>query len=356
MRVAIAGAGLAGLATAAALSRAGHEIRVLEQADGLRASGLAINLWSNATTLLPGFGIPCDHLPGEPFSRMLMRTAGRDAACVELPPAGRPHVTVERAELLSALADVLPAGTVRYGARCDDVSDLAAAYDLVVVADGVHSTLRAAVADPLRRRWQWTVWQASAEADLPEVPPGACSAVVRPGFYSGIFRLAGRRVTWFAEQPARRPGEGQQLLQDLTNDPDPLLRAVARATPPERWTQWRVHDIWPGRALHRGNVVLVGDAAHAMLPTLGQGACQSLEDAAALAAALAGMANLSEALTCYSAARVRRVRRMVALSRMAAAGRRPSPASRVMPGELQVRLMASAGGPLLRRISRPLPG
>lgn len=190
MRVAIAGAGLAGLATAAALSRAGHEIRVLEQADGLRASGLAINLWSNATTLLPGFGIPCDHLPGEPFSRMLMRTAGRDAACVELPPAGRPHVTVERAELLSALADVLPAGTVRYGARCDDVSDLAAAYDLVVVADGVHSTLRAAVADPLRRRWQWTVWQASAEADLPEVPPGACSAVVRPGFYSGIFRLA----------------------------------------------------------------------------------------------------------------------------------------------------------------------
>jgi 2-polyprenyl-6-methoxyphenol hydroxylase-like FAD-dependent oxidoreductase len=241
MRVAIAGAGLAGLAAAAALSRAGHEIRVLEQADGLRASGLAINLWSNATTLLPGFGIPSDHLPGEPFSRMLMRTAGRDAACVELPPAGRPHVTVERAELLSALADVLPAGTVRYGARCDDVSDLAAGHDLVVVADGVHSTLRAAVADPPRRRWQWTVWQASAEADLPEVPPGACSAVVRPGFYSGIFPARGaaghlvRRATGaqarqgpaIASGPDERPGS--VAASDRPGDAAGAVDAVARA-------------------------------------------------------------------------------------------------------------------------------
>jgi salicylate hydroxylase len=47
------GAGLAGLATAAAFRRAGHEVAVFEQAGELRASGLAINLWSNATSLLP---------------------------------------------------------------------------------------------------------------------------------------------------------------------------------------------------------------------------------------------------------------------------------------------------------------
>jgi 2-polyprenyl-6-methoxyphenol hydroxylase-like FAD-dependent oxidoreductase len=75
LRLAIVGAGLAGLATAAALSRSGHEVTVLEQADGLRASG-------------------------------------------ELPARGLPHVNVERAELLSSLAATLPPDAVTYGVRC----------------------------------------------------------------------------------------------------------------------------------------------------------------------------------------------------------------------------------------------
>jgi 2-polyprenyl-6-methoxyphenol hydroxylase-like FAD-dependent oxidoreductase len=90
MRIAIVGAGLAGLATAAAFTRAGHDVTVFEQADGLRASGLAINLWSNATSLLPAFGIPADRIPGEPFSRMVWRASGGPA----LRRITRPVVTV----------------------------------------------------------------------------------------------------------------------------------------------------------------------------------------------------------------------------------------------------------------------
>lgn len=79
MNIAIVGAGLAGLAAGAAFSRAGHEVTVFEQADGLRASGLAINLWSNATSLLPSFGIPAARIPGEPFARMACRTSTSSA-------------------------------------------------------------------------------------------------------------------------------------------------------------------------------------------------------------------------------------------------------------------------------------
>jgi 2-polyprenyl-6-methoxyphenol hydroxylase-like FAD-dependent oxidoreductase len=71
VRVAIVGAGLAGLASAAALSRAGHQVRVFERSETLRASGLQLNFWSNATSLLPAFGVAMDL--GEPVHRMMIR-------------------------------------------------------------------------------------------------------------------------------------------------------------------------------------------------------------------------------------------------------------------------------------------
>jgi 2-polyprenyl-6-methoxyphenol hydroxylase-like FAD-dependent oxidoreductase len=351
MRVAVVGAGLAGLAAAAALTRTGHEVTVWEQADGLRASGLAINLWSNATSLLPGLGVPADHLPGEPFSRMLLRASGRQVAVMKLPARGLPHLTVERAELLRALAAALPEGAIRFGVRYTTTGGLAAEHDLVVVADGAQSVLRPSVSGPPGRRRTWTVWQASVAAGLPEVPAGTGASVVRPGFFAGVWRLPGERVTWFAEQPGRAPGEGRQLLGELTDDEDPVLRTLARATAPEDWIEWRASDLWPGR-LYRGNVVLVGDAAHAMLPTLGQGACQAVEDAAALAAALATAGPLEAALPRYQKARLWRVRRITALARTAAASRRPAPGiSRAQAA----RVMATLGGATLRHLTRPVP-
>jgi 2-polyprenyl-6-methoxyphenol hydroxylase-like FAD-dependent oxidoreductase len=354
MRIAIVGAGLAGLATAAAFSRAGHDVQVLEQANGLRASGLAINLWSNATSLLPGFGVPVGRIPGEPFSRMVWRANGREVASMDLPAEGLPHVNVDRAELLNALAAALPADAVSYGARCTDLVALATGHDLVVIADGANSVLRAAITGPVGKQWTWTVWQACIPADVTEVPKGAGASVLRPGLFVGIWRLGGGRVTWFAEQPAREPGDGAQLLKDLKEDEDSVIRKLARATSEQQWTEWQARDMWPRRTLHRGNVVLVGDAAHPMLPTLGQGACQSLEDAAVLTSAIAAEDTLDRALRRYEAARAPRVRRIVAMTRAGAVSRRSNAASRAMPATVTARLTALSGGPVLRRITRPV--
>jgi 2-polyprenyl-6-methoxyphenol hydroxylase-like FAD-dependent oxidoreductase len=96
-------------------------------------------------------------------------------------------------------------------------------------------------------------------------------SVLRPGTFVGIWRIGGGRVTWFAEQPARRPGDGARLLADLARDEDPLVRKLAQATSPQQRTEWQARDRWPPRRLHRGNVVLVGDAAHPMLPTRRRG-------------------------------------------------------------------------------------
>jgi 2-polyprenyl-6-methoxyphenol hydroxylase-like FAD-dependent oxidoreductase len=112
--------------------------------------------------------------------------------------------------------------------------------------------------------------------------------------------------------------------------------------------------MWPSRTLHRANVVLAGDAAHPMLPTLGQGACQCLEDAAVLATAVAAEDDLDRALCRYAAARVPRVRRIVAMARAGAVSRRSNAASRAMPASVAARLTALSGGPALRRITRPV--
>jgi 2-polyprenyl-6-methoxyphenol hydroxylase-like FAD-dependent oxidoreductase len=137
------------------------------------------------------------------------------------------------------------------------VQALAASHDLVVVADGAHSVLREAVTRQPRRRWSWTVWQASLSSDIP-LPADACVNLVRPGFFSGIFRLPAGRTTWFAEQPGRARGTGDEFLAELAADDDPVLRAVARATAPGQWTEWSAADMWPPAILHRGNIVLTG--------------------------------------------------------------------------------------------------
>ena len=353
MRIAVAGAGLAGLAAAAGFTRRGHDVIVYEQANSLRANGLAFNLSPNATSLLPGLGVPADRLPGEPYSRLVLRGGGREVATVRLPAWGQPHVTAERADVLSALAGTLPPGTIRYGRRCTDAQALASAHDLVVVADGTHSVLRQSVTCQPGRRWTWAVWQACMDADIPLLPPDAGVCVVRPGFFSGIFRLPGGRVTWFAEQPGRASGTGREFLTELAADADPVLRGAARATTPGQWTEWSAADMWPPAVLHRGNIVLAGDAAHAMLPTIGQGACQAVEDGVALAAVLAEPGDLDRALRQYERARVRRVRLMTTLARTSAVARRPGAAGQMLSAVGTARLLALTGGPVLRRVARP---
>jgi 2-polyprenyl-6-methoxyphenol hydroxylase-like FAD-dependent oxidoreductase len=353
MRIAVVGAGLAGLAAAAGFVRRGHDVTVFEQADSLRASGLAFNLAPNGTSLLPDLGVPAGRLPGEPYSRIVLRVGGREVATVRLPAFGTPHVTVERADLLTALADTLPAGTIQFGNRCTDAWALAASHELVVAADGTHSVLREAVTRQPRHRWRWTVWQASTRAVAPLLPADAGVCVIRPGFFSGIFRLPDGRVTWFAEQAGIGPPNGTEFLAELAADPDPLLRSVAQATTPEQWIQWSAADMWPPAVSHRANIVLIGDAAHAMLPTIGQGACQALEDGVALAAALAAPGSLDQALRRYQQARIRRVRVMTTLARTAAMARRPGAARRMLSAAGTARLFALAGGPVMRWVARP---
>jgi putative ABC transport system ATP-binding protein len=173
-------------------------------------------------------------------------------------------------------------------------------YDLVVAADGINSITRQQLwpyAKPARRTgitaWRWI-------SDTP--PPQFIGLVwgVRAEF--GVLPLAGNRTYAYAGT-----GPGAAGLSEFADWPHPVPQLVAAAAP-QRIIRNDLLELPIPKSWVQGRVALLGDAAHGMRPTLGQGAGMALEDAVTLAATAPDLA-------AYALARARRVRRIAAISR-----------------------------------------
>ncbi len=309
MRVAVIGAGPAGLATALALRHAGIDARCHERAPAPTTEGTGLTLWPNGLAALDRFGAgDAVRAIGMPADGIAIRAAGgrflQHVSGPALDSAGGNGLGVHRAELVRALHDLLGPGAVRHGAECVGASSgpdgatavfrdgTRVAADLVVAADGVGSTVRAATGlDAPARPGGFTVWRAVVDHPL---PPCAGSLTMGGDLAVGIWRLPGDRVYWFASGPtdAPRPPDAFRTW----HDPIP---ALLDATPTERFVVARVRDARPSRSWHRGRVVLVGDAAHPGLPNMGQGTSQAFEDALVLADRLRSTADVAAALRSY---------------------------------------------------------
>jgi 2-polyprenyl-6-methoxyphenol hydroxylase-like FAD-dependent oxidoreductase len=217
---------------------------------------------------------------------------------------GAPFVVVPRRLLSGLLAAALPDGTIRWGHPVSDPDELGA--DAVVIADGAHSRLRSALfPDHPGLRGSGEI-AARAIAPRPAMPL-ACGELLdhRTGRRFGCMPMTDDAVYWYATWRGPAPDDPEarkRWLHDDRADWHPSVTALIAATDPAGIHVVETAQlVRPLPAFAVGRVALLGDAAHAMTPDLGQGACQAFEDAVALAAALD--ADVATSLARYDALR-----------------------------------------------------
>lgn len=315
---AIIGGGIGGLAAAVALRRTGWDVTVYERAPHFTEVGAGITLWPNALRALDRLDL---------LAAVLSR-AEKEAAGGAKDRRGRwltrvtsdelerrfgyPLVVLHRAGLLEALLTALPADVLRPGEAVTRPPEA----DLVVAADGLRSGIRDRLWPGVRPRYAGhTAWRMVTHS-LPALPEGA--VLWGRGERFGYASLPGGSVYCFGtatvpEGGATPGGEHAEVLRRFEAWPHPIP-ALLDAVPAEAVLRHDLYDLPSLPSFVRGTTVLLGDAAHAVTPSLGQGGCQALEDAVVLADCLAGAADVPAGLVRYDALRRPRTQAIVSRS------------------------------------------
>lgn len=336
-RAVVVGGGIGGLAAARGLQLAGWTVRVFERAAALEPLGAGISLWPNAVRALGDLGVRLQAGPdGAATGGGILSRGGRRLARTrpERFPGryGAPLLAVHRAELQEALLAALAPSTVVTGRPVLEVeggSDAARVRhsggeeraELVVLADGLHSAHRPLVAGPgPRPRYAgYTAWRAVAPAGAVLAGPDGATESWGRGERFGVVPLTDGRVYWFAtanapESDRAAGGERAEVLRRFSGWHAPIPDVV-RATAPGDVLRHDVYDLRPHpRSYVNGRLVLLGDAAHAMSPNLGQGACQAIEDAATLRLLVPAGGDVETGLAAYDRLRRPRARRIAGRS------------------------------------------
>lgn len=339
MRVLVIGGGIGGLATARALLLVGLDAVVFERAAELRAVGAGLSLFRNALAALDALGLG-DRVrqAGAELTRLETRSVRGDVlARVTAASFGWDDpvigIGIHRADLAGLLADSLDGVEVCTGAELVDFHEEAGGVvarfadgreergDLLIGADGLHSRVRAKLHGDVPPRYAgYLAWRGVVTYTDSRFPAGHAWEVHGQGSRFGLVHIDDARVYWFAT--ANRPagstdapmGRKAELLARFGDWFGPIPAVIA-ATPDDAILRNDVFDRDPLPVWGRGRVTLLGDAAHPMTPDIGQGACQALEDAVVLAAALTEHQPVEAALRAYEAAREARTTPMVRLAR-----------------------------------------
>jgi 2-polyprenyl-6-methoxyphenol hydroxylase-like FAD-dependent oxidoreductase len=346
VRVAVVGAGIGGLTAALCLAAAGiGDVTVYERSDELHEIGAGIQLSPNATRILHRLGlgddlgavavrpVTCDVRRWEDWALLSTSPLG-DVIVAEY---GIPYYHVHRVDLHRVLAGGVTPGRLALGRRLVGFDSAgsgvvlrfadgsSATADVVVGADGIHSVVRQGLLGAESPRFSGnSAWRgmvpAERVADLQL--PVTSTVVMGPGrHFVYYFVSAGRFVNWVGVAPSETwtleswtvTGRLEEALGDFAGWNTVVRRLIAEAADGSDRAElyrWALYDRDPLTRWGEGPITLLGDAAHPMLPFMGQGACQAIEDAAVLAGCLRRLPDPVRALRHYEELRRERTARI----------------------------------------------
>jgi len=328
LRVAVVGGGIGGVAAANALLRRGMDVHLYEQAPALTEVGAGVAIQPNGVRMLRRLGLGDEllRLGARWVDPQFRRPDGTYAAAM-WPPEQASRIEfygMHRADLLGMFVDRLPTEIVHTDHRCigfeqDDEQAIVtfangarATADVVVAADGIHSTLQQYVVAPSRPQFSGQVaHRGIISAASVSWPAGAMRNWLGAGKHFLVFPVrAGELINYVGfvttDEQTREswsaPGDPTALAQEFAGW-DPLILAILAEA--KNTFRWGLYDREPLAAWTRGRLTLLGDAAHPMLPHAGQGANQAIEDGVALATVLASAdrASAPRALLIYESLR-----------------------------------------------------
>ena len=343
-KVAVAGGGIGGLTAGIALAKRGIEVQVFEQAPAIGEIGAGLTLSPNALKAYEGLGVR-DAIEAIGFDAewQVVRRWNDGAEVSRVNRSGytdlfgAPYISLHRADFVDVLAENLPDGVLNLGSRAlgaettadgavlrlEDGREIEA--DLVIGADGVRSAVRASIMETSEPRFTGTVcfrglvpFDQVADA----LQTKDWTLYVGPERHVIYYMVRRGDVvnfvahvdmdTWTGESWTQE-ADPSEILDVFEGWNEPLLKLLASST---TYYKWALYDRDPIPSWSRGNVTLLGDAAHAMPPFIGQGAGMSVEDAYAIAAAVDYTpGDIPAAVSRYEALRVERANSMVTRAR-----------------------------------------
>ena len=336
MKITIIGAGIGGLTLAIALQKKGIGVEIFEATSAFKKVGAGIVLAINAMQLYQRLGLAEQlKVRGNPLEKMAITTANLNIMTAnELAYFEEKYslnnIAIHRATLHEVLLSELPNVSLHLNKKLKKLEENAAGIQLefldgsthqaaiVIGADGIHSGVRQSIFPQSKERFSKQLcWRGVAPFTLEKGMQATLREAWGAGRRFGIVPIENNQVYWFAcasyQKNAQEAFKATNLIE-LFSDFDPIVTQLIKATPSDKIIEAELSDLERLKTWHKGRVCLMGDAAHATTPNMGQGANQAIESAWVLADCLAKEADYKTAFEAYQNIRQAKANQIVKMS------------------------------------------